>query len=159
MFIDYKWNIKKEKYEVPAEAEEYYKEEYKKQIQKFEVEYSKKNINDGLKYITVFLAFLIIVIVGTLELPSQSNTELTGNTITIIADYLYIMKSTDIYSNEIGKVYKDEVFNIMSIEKTDERTWYEIETKQGIRGYIRDDESFWGDRTKQTIKIGKAKGM
>ena len=78
---------------------------------------------------------------------------------TIIADYLYIMKSTDIYSNEIGKVYKDEVFNIMSIEKTDERTWYEIETKQGIRGYIRDDESFWGDRTKQTIKIGKAKGM
>ena len=136
LFIQYKWNIKTEKLEVSEEHVEYYKENYNKLQKEYEQEYSKKEMNIVLKYISVLCALVIIVIFGTIDLPSQSNLNLTNNTITIKTEYINIRENASTYSNKLGRVYEGEEFNIISTYDSQKYTWYEIETRQGIHGYV-----------------------
>lgn len=108
----------------------------------------------------------IILIIGFLFWPSkdkfnQSNPKDSNKTqIKVKVKALNIRKQASTDSEDIGTVFYDEIFTVLShIEKND-FYWYQIKTKQGLRGYVASDKetpyveliSGYIDRTPPIIK-------
>ena len=56
--------------------------------------------------------------------------------IEIVADSVKIRESKDPNSQVIGNVYKNEIYSVISEDKESQYKWLEIETSNGIKGYI-----------------------
>lgn len=54
----------------------------------------------------------------------------------VINDYINIRKSATIYSDIVGQVFKEEIYNILDETDEDGEIWYKIETNQGAKGWI-----------------------
>lgn len=115
-----------------------------------------KNFLKNNKYkiivlVTIFI--LIITLIGVsiiVDIPkgnikkdsqeekiAQSNErDETKNQIKVITDYINIRRSNSVNSDKIGKVYKDEIYTIISEEDNSDFKWIEIETNNKIHGYI-----------------------
>lgn len=108
----------------------------------------------------------IILVIGFLLWPSkdkfnQSNPKDSNKTqIKVKVKALNIRKNASTDSEDIGTVYYDEIFTVLSHIDKDDFYWYQIKTKQGVRGYVASDketpyvEVISGniDRTPPTIK-------
>ena len=81
--------------------------------------------------------------------------------IKILVKRVNIRKSPTISSDDIGDVYKDEVYTVLGCVTTEEYYWYKIKTGLGLEGYIaseKNDEyveiiSGYIDRTPPVIKV------
>ena len=58
------------------------------------------------------------------------------NQIKVIDDYATIRKEATSSSEELGEVYQNMVFDIVSKEVQEEKIWYEITTLSGKRGFV-----------------------
>ena len=54
----------------------------------------------------------------------------------VINDYINIRKSATIYSDIVGQVFKEEIYNILDETDEDGEIWYKIKTNQGVKGWI-----------------------
>ena len=87
----------------------------------------------------------IILVIGILFWPSsdkfnQSNPRDVNKTqIKVKVKALNIRKEPTIDSRDIGTVYYDEIFTVLSRIDNEDYFWYEIKTKQGIHGYLASD--------------------
>ncbi len=54
----------------------------------------------------------------------------------VINDYINIRKSATIYSDIVGQVFKEEIYNVLDETDEDGKIWYKIETNQGVKGWI-----------------------
>lgn len=89
----------------------------------------------------------IILVIGFLFWPSstkfnQSNPrDVNKNQIKIKVKALNIRKEASIDSKDIGTVYYDEIFTVLSHVDKEDYYWYQIKTKQGVEGYIASDRN------------------
>ena len=87
----------------------------------------------------------IILVIGILFWPSsekfnQSNPRDVNKTqIKVKVKALNIRKEPTIDSRDIGTVYYDEIFTVLSRIDKEDYYWYEIKTKQGVHGYLASD--------------------
>ena len=67
----------------------------------------------------------------------QTNTrdENVGQ-IEVMTEYINIREKKDVSSNVLGKVYKGEIYTIISEDVESSYHWFEIETTNGIKGFI-----------------------
>lgn len=92
------------------------------------------------EYAPVLITFIVIVILTVLLnlgcniRSNQRNSSIPQ--IEIITDYINIRYDKNVNSDIIGKVYYGEVYDIISEDKESIYNWYEIETSNGIRGFI-----------------------
>lgn len=91
-------------------------------------------------YLPIFIT-IIVAILLTFLLDYSSNirsNERNANIpqIEIITDYINIRYDKDVNSNVIGEVYFGEIYDIISEDEESSYNWYEIETSNGIRGFI-----------------------
>lgn len=56
--------------------------------------------------------------------------------IEIITDYINIRENKNTNSTIIGKVYKGEIYTIISEDKESSYNWYEIQTNNNLKGFI-----------------------
>ena len=106
-------------------------------------EESKKSSKNKKKIILILLgATLIIGAIITISFLAKNNVEQTNlrdetkNQIEIITEYINIREKPNIKSDILGKVHQGEIYDALS-ENTDSKyKWIEIETSNGIRGYI-----------------------
>ena len=54
----------------------------------------------------------------------------------IINDEINIRKENDSKSEALGKVYKGEIYTVLDSKEDEYYHWYQIETKNGIKGFI-----------------------
>jgi hypothetical protein len=54
----------------------------------------------------------------------------------ILADYINVREKADKQSNDLGKVYKGEVYKVTNVESKNGNYWYKIEYKNDIVGWI-----------------------
>ncbi len=114
----------------------------------------KKEKNEEIKknkkktILIILSVFLFIGIILTISFFLKSDVEQTNlrddtkNQIEIITDYINIREMQDVSSDILGKVYRGEIYTILS-ENTDSKyKWLEIETSNGIRGYISGIEDY-----------------
>ena len=111
----------------------------------------------------------IILVIGFLFWPgeekfNQSNPRDTNKTqIKVKVKALNIRKQASTDSEDIGTVFYDEIFNVLSHIDKEDYYWYQIKTKQGVIGYVASDKetpyveviSGYIDRTPPTIKTSK----
>ena len=72
-----------------------------------------------------------------LQNVKQSNERQSSlNQIEVITEYINIRKSKNVSSPILGKVYKGEIYTVISEDKKSIYNWYEIETSNGIKGFI-----------------------
>ena len=87
----------------------------------------------------------IILVIGILFWPSsekfnQSNPRDVNKTqIKVKVKALNIRKEPTIDSRDIGTVYNDEIFTVISRIDNEDYFWYEIKTKRGVHGYLASD--------------------
>lgn len=108
----------------------------------------------------------IILLIAFLFWPNeekftQSNKiDRTKTQIKIIVKRINIRKEPTIDSDDIGDVYEGEIFTVLSNVDKKDYYWYQIETSQGIKGFIASDPkeeyveviSGYIDRTGPVIK-------
>ena len=89
----------------------------------------------------------IILLIGFLFWPgkekfNQSNPRDVNKTqLKVKVKALNIRKEATVDSPDIGTVYYDELFTVLSHIDNDDYYWYKIKTKQGIEGYIASDRN------------------
>lgn len=100
------------------------------------------------KKIILIIVLLIITLVLTGLLISKKNSEnnqeivqtnkrnVTVEQVEITNDYINIRKENDSQSEAIGKVYKGEIYTVLDRQEDEYYLWYQIETTNGIKGYI-----------------------
>lgn len=112
---------------------------------------------------------LIVLLIAFLFWPNdnkikQSNSiDRTKTQIKIVYKRLNIREAPSIDSEDLGDVYKDEIYTVLSHIDTDEYNWYQIKTNTDVEGYIAsspDDQyieiiSGYIDRTPPKIDISK----
>lgn len=118
-------------------------------------------INLVMAAIIVFIAFLFWPSSKS-EYHKQSNDIDRNKTqIKILVKRVNIRKNPTIISEDIGDVYKDEIYTVLDCVETNEYYWYKIKTGTGIEGYIASDKkdeyveviSGYIDRTPPVIKV------
>lgn len=94
------------------------------------------------EYLPVFIA-LIVVIVLTIVITSSKTETISSNDrdysipqIEIVTDYINIRSSKDSNADILGQVHYGEIYTIISEDEESSYNWYEIETTNGIRGFI-----------------------
>lgn len=108
---------------------------------------SKKKINIFIIISTIsFLVFdfcCLIYIMNWSSITNSSNDTNIGNErdssiaqIEIITEYINIRSNKNVNSTIIGQVHYGEIYTIISEDEKSSYNWYEIETSNGIRGYI-----------------------
>ena len=109
----------------------------------------------------ILSVFLFIGIILTISFFLKSDVEQTNlrddtkNQIEIITDYINIREMQDVSSDILGKVYRGEIYTILS-ENTDSKyKWLEIETSNGIRGYISGIEDYVNYNPPQATGLDK----
>lgn len=96
------------------------------------------------------LALLIIGLIGLLSInlsfggnyPQTNKRNENVAQVEIVTDYINIRSSQSVDSEILGQVYKGEIYTIISENKESEHKWLEIETSNGIRGYISGIDSY-----------------
>lgn len=127
----------------------------------------KKEKNEEIKknkkktILIILSVFLFIGIILTISFFLKSDVEQTNlrddtkNQIEIITDYINIREMQDVSSDILGKVYRGEIYTILS-ENTDSKyKWLEIETSNGIRGYISGIEDYVNYNPPQATGLDK----
>lgn len=113
----------------------------------------KKHLNSNklsLKDNKHILALLIIGLIGLLSInlsfggnyPQTNKRNENVAQVEIVTDYINIRSSQSVDSEILGQVYKGEIYTIISENKESEHKWLEIETSNGIRGYISGIDSY-----------------
>ena len=113
----------------------------------------RKHLNNNrltLKNNKLILAFFIIGLIGLLAInfsygnsyPQTNKRNENVAQVEIVTDYINIRRYEAVDSEIIGKVYKGEIYTILSENKESEHKWLEIETSNGIRGYISGIDSY-----------------
>lgn len=111
----------------------------------------------------------VILLIAILFWPNeekytQSNKiDITKTQIKITTKRINIRKEASTDSEDIGDVYKDEIYTVLGHIEDEKYNWYKIETNQGIVGYIASDpsdeyvevESGYVDRKAPIIKCDK----
>lgn len=96
------------------------------------------------------LALLIIGLIGLLSInlsfggnyPQTNKRNENVAQVEITTNYINIRSSQSVDSEILGQVYKGEIYTIISENKESEHKWLEIETSNGIRGYISGIDSY-----------------
>ena len=96
------------------------------------------------------LALLIIGLIGLLSInlsfggnyPQTNDRNEDVAQVEITTNYINIRSSQSVDSEILGQVYKGEIYTIISENKESEHKWLEIETSNGIRGYISGIDSY-----------------
>ena len=89
----------------------------------------------------------IILVIGVLFWPgkekfNQSNPRDVNKTqIRIKVKALNIRKEATVDSKDIGTVYQGEIFTVLDRIDNEDYYWYQIKTKQGIKGYLASDRN------------------
>ena len=107
----------------------------------------RKHLNNNrltLKNNKLILAFFIIGLIGLLAInfsygnsyPQTNKRNENVAQVEIVTDYINIRRYEAVDSEIIGKVYKGEIYTILSENKESEYNWLEIKTSNGINGYI-----------------------
>lgn len=73
--------------------------------------------------------------VETKTLQTNTRDENVGQ-IEVMTEYINIREKKDVSSNVLGKVYKGEIYTIISEDVESSYHWFEIETTNGIKGFI-----------------------
>ncbi len=111
----------------------------------------------------------IILLVAFLFWPrgnkiEQSNKiDRTKTQIKVLLKRINVRASADINSEDVGDVYRGEIYTVLSHVETDDFYWYHIKTENNIEGYIASDPneeyvkviSGFVDRKPPVIKIAK----
>ncbi len=110
---------------------------------KIKKEKSKNSSKIKKKLILILLgATLIIGSIITISFLVKSNVEQTNlrdetkNQVEIITEYINIREKPNITSDILGKVHQGEIYDVLSENTESKYKWIEIETSNGIRGYI-----------------------
>lgn len=89
-------------------------------------------------FIALVLSLVIIFIqsdnILNLNYGNKRNYNLSQ--IKIETDYINIRDNRDVNSKVLGKVHKGEIYTVINEYSTSYYDWFEIETKNGIRGFI-----------------------
>lgn len=95
-------------------------------------------------YIPIFITLIVaIVLTIVLTLLTNGTIDIRSNArnydipqIQITTDYINIRDEKSVNSNILGEVYYGEIYDIISEDEESSYNWYEIETSNGIRGFI-----------------------
>ena len=123
----------------------------KDKIKKDKIKKDKNNKVKKSKKKLILIILSVIFIIGIiitlffLFRENEVQTNLRDDTkqqVEIITEYINIRESQDVSSDILGKVHKGEIYDVLS-ENTDSKyNWIEIETSNGIRGYISGIEDY-----------------
>lgn len=73
----------------------------------------------------------------TEEVIVQSNErDETKEQFKVTNEFINIRKENDSQSESLGKVYKDEIYTVLDKKEDEYYLWYQIETTNGIKGYV-----------------------
>ena len=118
------------------------KEKIKKEKNK-EVSKSKKKIILIILSVILFIGTIITIYFLLNNNVEQTNLrDDTKSQVEIITDYINIRENPNVSSDVLGKVYQGEIYTILSENNDSEYKWIEIETSNGIRGYISGVEDY-----------------
>ena len=107
----------------------------------------KSFIKNHIKLAIIITCIVAITIIGGIIIFSmtkendsvsiQSNERNKDKIqIEVVADSVKIRESKEPNSKVIGYIYKNEIYTVISEDKESQYKWLEIETTNGIRGYI-----------------------
>lgn len=106
----------------------------------------KSFIISHLKFVIIITCIATTIIIGILTfsvIKSKNNVSMQSNErnkdkiqIEVVADSVKIRESKEPNSQVIGNVYKNEIYSVISEDKESQYKWLEIETANGIKGYI-----------------------
>ena len=106
-------------------------------IKKVKIKKNKKKLILILISIIIIIGIIITSFILFKEDEVQTNLrDENKNQVEIITEYINIRENPNISSDIIGKVYQGEIYDVLSENTTSEYMWIEIETSNGIRGYI-----------------------
>lgn len=91
-------------------------------------------------FITLIVAIILTIVItllsnGTIDIRSNDRNSNIPQ-IQITTDYINIRDEKSVNSNILGEVYYGEIYDILSEDEESSYNWYEIETSNGIRGFI-----------------------
>lgn len=137
LLYDHKWIIKFQKTQMDIEAkkkQDLKNEEFKRRFSDTEKSILNPNI---LRIISLILVVFSIMVLLFYRPAIQENGKNAENIqIQISTEYIRVREEPSTQAKHIGTVHKDEIYNIISIEKNKNRFWYKIEMNTGIIGYI-----------------------
>lgn len=140
--------IVEEKIEVREEIAKDIKEDNKKRVERLKKEENKK---ENKIFLVINIILIIIGVVTSIVFMSNSalvNAPLSSITsmkqveegkrifVTVTNDYINVRKESTSGSKKIGKVLKDETYEIIDIETHSNTKWYKIIDKEGYSGFI-----------------------
>ena len=107
----------------------------------------KSFVISHLKLVIIITCIVATTIIGGIitfsVIKSNNNVSIQSNErnkdkiqIEIVANSVKIRQSKDPNSQVIGNVYKNEIYSVISEDKESQYKWLEIETSNGIKGYI-----------------------
>lgn len=70
--------------------------------------------------------------------PLDNGRDALENQIKITAYYSNVRELNSVDSKKVGEVYKNQCYTILGTKESEEYLWYEIETTNGIHGYVAD---------------------
>ena len=126
----------------------------------------KSFVISHLKLVIIITCIVVTTIIGgiiTFSVIKSNNNNISIQSnernkdkiqIEVIADSVKIRESKDPNSQVIGNVYKNEIYSVISEDKESQYKWLEIETSNGIKGYIVGIEAYV-KRLETTIIIEK----
>ena len=117
--------------------------------EKIKKEKNKEASKNKKKLILIILGIILIIgTIITIYFLLNNNVEQTNlrddtkSQVEIITDYINIRENPNVSSDVLGKVYQGEIYTILSENNDSEYKWIEIETSNGIRGYISGVEDY-----------------
>ena len=126
----------------------------------------KSFVISHLKLVIIITCIVVTTIIGgiiTFSVIKSNNNNISIQSnernkdkiqIEVIADSVKIRESKEPNSQVIGNVYKNEIYSVISEDKESQYKWLEIETSNGIKGYIVGIEAYV-KRLETTIIIEK----
>ena len=107
----------------------------------------KSFVISHLKLVIIITCIVATTIIGGIitfsVIKSNNNISIQSNErnkdkiqIEVVADSVKIRESKEPNSQVIGNVYKNEIYSVISEDKESQYKWLEIETSNGIKGYI-----------------------
>lgn len=107
----------------------------------------KSFVISHLKLVIIITCIVATTIIGGIitfsVIKSNNNVSIQSNErnkdkiqIEIVANSVKIRQSKEPNSQVIGNVYKNEIYSVISEDKESQYKWLEIETSNGIKGYI-----------------------
>ncbi len=107
----------------------------------------KNFIKSHLKFLIIIISIVTATIIGGIvtfnTIKENDNVSIQSNVrdkdkiqIEVVADNVKIRESKEPNSKVIGTIYKNEIYTVLSEDKESQYKWLEIETTNGIKGYI-----------------------